>query len=111
MAPAIGPCYQRIRRADPCPRPMSEPARSDATGAQRPIGNRAHRSPGRKELTALSLGALGVVYGDIGTSPLYAMSECLSMTKDHAIHPGEGGMYDSAQVLGVLSLFFWALML
>jgi len=90
---------------------MSDPARSDATGAQHSNGNRAHRSPGRKELTALSLGALGVVYGDIGTSPLYAMSECLSATKDHAIHPLPGGMYEPANVLGVLSLFFWALML
>jgi KUP system potassium uptake protein len=90
---------------------MSEPARSDATGAQRSTGNRANRSPGRQELTALSLGALGVVYGDIGTSPLYAMSECLSVSKDHAFHPLANGMYDPAHVLGVLSLFFWALML
>jgi KUP system potassium uptake protein len=90
---------------------MSDPARSDPTGAQRPIGNRAHRSPGRQELGALSLGALGVVYGDIGTSPLYAMSECLSVTKAHSIHPGSDGMYVASHVLGVLSLFFWALML
>jgi len=66
---------------------------------------------GRKEVAALSLAALGVVYGDIGTSPLYAMSECLSTSKPHAIAPGAGGMYDPSQVLGVLSLFFWALML
>jgi len=90
---------------------MSDPARSDATGAHRPVGNHArHRHHSRHELRALSLGALGVVYGDIGTSPLYAMSECLSRDKAHAVHP-IAGVYDPAHVLGVLSLFFWALML
>lgn len=81
-------------------------ARSEATGAQRAMANHAHRTPHGQELAALSLAALGVVYGDIGTSPLYAMSECLSRTKSHAIAPGANGMYDPAQVLGVLSLFF-----
>jgi KUP system potassium uptake protein len=91
---------------------MSDPARSDATGAQRAGGNHArHSHHNRQELRALSLGALGVVYGDIGTSPLYAMSECLSATKEHAMRPGANGMYEVSQVLGVLSLFFWALML
>jgi KUP system potassium uptake protein len=91
---------------------MSDPARSDATGAQRPIGNRGHRNKhGRQELTALSLGALGVVYGDIGTSPLYAMSECLASSKDHALRAGADGRFSPSVVLGVLSLFFWALML
>ena len=91
---------------------MSDPARSDATGAQRPIGNRGHRNKhGRQELTALSLGALGVVYGDIGTSPLYAMSECLAVGKEHALRAGADGRFSPSVVLGVLSLFFWALML
>jgi KUP system potassium uptake protein len=49
----------------------------------------------------MSLGALGVVYGDIGTSPLYAMRECFAGT--HPIPP------TPANVLGVLSLIFWAL--
>jgi KUP system potassium uptake protein len=62
-------------------------------------------------MIALSLGALGVVYGDIGTSPLYAMSECLAAGKEHALTPGLNGMYSQETVLGVLSLFFWALML
>jgi len=70
-----------------------------------------HTPHGKKQIAAVSLGALGVVYGDIGTSPLYAMSECLSATGEHAIRPGADGMYQTAQVLGVLSLFFWALML
>ncbi|WP_454854687.1 potassium transporter Kup [Rhizobium binxianense] len=52
---------------------------------------------------ALVLGALGVVYGDIGTSPLYAFREAL-----HASGQTEG-MIDGAQILGLLSLIVWAL--
>jgi KUP system potassium uptake protein len=47
------------------------------------------------------VGALGVVYGDIGTSPLYAMRECF-----HEVHGVEPGRLE---VLGVLSLILWAL--
>ena len=49
----------------------------------------------------LTLAALGVVYGDIGTSPLYALRECFAGT--HAIPVTE------ENVLGVLSLIFWSL--
>ncbi|HWU88327.1 MAG TPA: KUP/HAK/KT family potassium transporter, partial [Kofleriaceae bacterium] len=56
-------------------------------------------------LGALSLGALGVVYGDIGTSPLYAIKECLGSTSPHAVASSPGN------VLGVMSLVFWALTL
>jgi KUP system potassium uptake protein len=60
----------------------------------------------KAKLAALSLGALGVVYGDIGTSPLYAMKECLAYPHSpHAVVP----THDN--VLGVLSLVFWALTL
>ncbi len=57
-----------------------------------------------------SLGALGVVYGDIGTSPLYAIKECLAWHPDgkfspHAVEP------TLANTLGVLSLMFWSLLL
>jgi KUP system potassium uptake protein len=54
-------------------------------------------------LGALSLGALGVVYGDIGTSPLYAMRECFA--GPHRVDVNE------PNVLGVLSLIFWALII
>jgi KUP system potassium uptake protein len=50
----------------------------------------------------LSLGALGVVFGDIGTSPLYTMRECIAH-----LPPVD----QTAGVLGVLSLIFWALVL
>ena len=61
---------------------------------------------GKRETAALTIAALGVVYGDIGTSPLYAMKECLAWKHaPHAMYP------DAANVLGVLSLVFWALVL
>jgi KUP system potassium uptake protein len=49
------------------------------------------------------LGALGVVFGDIGTSPLYALRECFAGS--HAVEMSE------ANVLGILSLIFWSLIL
>jgi KUP system potassium uptake protein len=52
-------------------------------------------------LSTLSLTALGIVYGDIGTSPLYAMRECF--------HGAHGIDVTRANVLGVLSLIFWAI--
>jgi len=58
-------------------------------------------APRGQYLALMSLGALGIVYGDIGTSPLYAMRECFAGT--HPIAPTPGN------VLGVLSLIFWAL--
>jgi KUP system potassium uptake protein len=47
------------------------------------------------------VGATGIVYGDIGTSPLYALEQSLSAA----------GRFDSAAVLGVLSLIFWSLLI
>jgi KUP system potassium uptake protein len=84
---------------------MNEPARSDTTGA---IGSSHHhkRAVGKKELAWVSLGALGVVYGDIGTSPLYAMRECFARTNPHHADPAF-----ASNVLGVLSLVFWSLMI
>ncbi|HVS33472.1 MAG TPA: potassium transporter Kup [Thermoanaerobaculia bacterium] len=61
----------------------------------------AEQKQSRKYLFTLSLAALGVVYGDIGTSPLYAFRECFS--PEHHLTPTPDN------VLGVLSLIFWAL--
>ncbi|MBV8519820.1 MAG: potassium transporter Kup [Acidobacteria bacterium] len=55
----------------------------------------------RRYLLTLSLGALGVVYGDIGTSPLYAFRECFS--KEHGL------AVNAENILGILSLVFWSL--
>jgi KUP system potassium uptake protein len=57
----------------------------------------------QKHLYFLALSALGVVYGDIGTSPLYAFRQCFY--GDHAVNP------TNENVLGVLSLIFWSLMI
>jgi KUP system potassium uptake protein len=62
----------------------------------------AHSTAGFK---ALMLGSIGVVYGDIGTSPLYALREAVI-----AASGGEGGVNPQA-VLGVLSLILWALII
>ncbi|MGL4396486.1 MAG: KUP/HAK/KT family potassium transporter, partial [Hyphomicrobium sp.] len=50
---------------------------------------------------ALAIGAVGVVYGDIGTSPLYAMKESLNAARN-------GGEPTAAMISGVLSLMLWA---
>ncbi|HMQ70633.1 MAG TPA: KUP/HAK/KT family potassium transporter, partial [Ignavibacteria bacterium] len=60
-------------------------------------------NPVSNRLLLLSLGALGIVYGDIGTSPLYALRECFSGI--YGIAPEENN------VLGVLSLIFWSLII
>ncbi|MFP6663665.1 MAG: potassium transporter Kup [Deltaproteobacteria bacterium] len=60
-----------------------------------------HSSQPKGPLAALSLGALGVVYGDIGTSPLYALRECFL---GHYPLP-----INEENILGVLSLMVWAL--
>ena len=62
-----------------------------------------HAHPTGKRLAGLSLAALGIVYGDIGTSPIYAFKECFA--------PGHGAPATAANVLGVLSLIIWALIL
>jgi len=59
-------------------------------------------APG-KELPLLAMAALGIIYGDIGTSPLYTIKECFTGT--HGVAP------TTANVLGILSLVFWSLML
>jgi len=59
--------------------------------------------PSGRYMATLSLVTLGVVYGDIGTSPLYAIRECFH--GPHAVAP------TPAHILGVLSLIFWALVI
>jgi KUP system potassium uptake protein len=60
-------------------------------------------NPGANRMPELVLGALGIVFGDIGTSPLYTLRECFSEDIGLSVTPGN--------VLGVLSLIFWALIL
>ncbi|MEP7043260.1 MAG: potassium transporter Kup [Dokdonella sp.] len=62
----------------------------------------AHDGSTRARLAALALGAIGVVYGDIGTSPLYTVKEIFNTP---------GLAVEAEPVLGVLSLIFWSLVL
>src|ERR1700747_1159186 len=57
--------------------------------------------PGRSALTPLVVGAIGVVFGDIGTSPLYTLRECF--TGAHGLPLTEANVY------GILSVVFWAI--
>jgi KUP system potassium uptake protein len=73
----------RRQEAAPMTSPPSDPKRADTA------------------LRGLAVGALGVVYGDIGTSPLYTIRECFSESTRIAATP--------ENVLGILSLIFWSL--
>jgi len=81
---------------------MSAPQQSSGTSIQTPHAGTTRKGGGHY-LARLSLLALGVVYGDIGTSPLYAMRE--------AFHGQHGIPVTSGNVFGVLSLIFWSLIL
>ena len=61
------------------------------------------KTSNRESLAALTLGALGVVYGDIGTSPLYTMKEVFS--------PATGIPLDAVHLIGAVSVIFWGLMM
>src|SRR5690349_6429717 len=103
---------------EPASRPAASPPPSDAAALAAGEGlalgastaavlranerHGAHRT-GNNHLHKLALAALGVVFGDIGTSPLYAMRECFH--GEHAIAPTPNN------VIGVLSLIFWSLTL
>ena len=74
-------------------------AEGEAAEAAVPEDGNGHGHAG--SVAALTLGALGVVFGDIGTSPLYAMHEVFAGPHTLAVR--------SAHVFGVLSLIFWSL--
>jgi KUP system potassium uptake protein len=66
----------------------------------RPITLEHNTHKNKGNLAALTLAATGVVFGDIGTSPLYALKECFS--------PDHGIPFSEASVYGILSMVFWA---
>ena len=69
----------------------------------------SHAEPhGKGKLLPLALGALGIVFGDIGTSPLYAVAECFSKDKD-GVTKAHSLVVSHDSVMGLLSLFFWSL--
>ena len=87
----------------PRPDASDAPAPEAAPPPPPAAGESTASAAARGRLPALTVAALGIVYGDIGTSPLYTMREAL----------GENGVLPltEASVLGVLSLIFWALFL
>ena len=60
--------------------------------------------PLSRKMLGLALGSAGVVYGDIGTSPLYAFKESIAHLHRH-------GVLEAADIIGVISLMFWTLMI
>jgi KUP system potassium uptake protein len=88
----------------------AQPSPERSTDARAPAGEHAHpeesarrrRASARTGTAALTLGALGVVFGDIGTSPLYALQTVFTADR-HAVHTS------SADVYGVISLVFWSI--
>ncbi len=67
-------------------------------------GDHHHQSHGKLGMATLALGALGVVYGDIGTSPLYALREAFN-GKGHEM------TVDAINIYGICSLAFWSLLI
>ena len=93
---------------------VTETASGPGTGGAHGDG----QSHSKESLAALALGALGVVYGDIGTSPLYAFKETIAVTQ--GLHGGGHGAAAAARavaavspdiIFGVLSLILWSLIL
>ena len=74
-----------------------------ATSGQVPQPPEESHGHGKSSFWTLALGSVGVVYGDIGTSPLYALRESLAHTKAHGIV--------ETDILGIVSLLIWALFL
>ncbi|GAA4778292.1 potassium transporter Kup [Stakelama sediminis] len=70
--------------------------------ADRPAGDHGHHGHGDQKLWKLSIAAIGVVFGDIGTSPLYAFKE--TFDGHHKL------TLDTAHIMGVISLMFWSMM-
>jgi len=83
--------------------PLADAAHAAAPSAGAP-GDPSRPANHRRSTSALMLGAMGVVFGDIGTSPLYALKATVLATEGGGLHP-------HAAVMGSLSMIFWALIL
>jgi KUP system potassium uptake protein len=85
---------------------MSDPAVSCDAGTSTGAGGdapEAHNGHAQGSLAKLAFGAVGIVFGDIGTSPIYAFRE--TFAGHHPLAP------DALHIYGVLSLIFWSMML
>ena len=104
-AAACGPSADGAAPEPAAPAATEEDASATASAPNddTPAVTATNSPPPLRQLLGVSLLALGVVYGDIGTSPLYAMRECFN--------PERGLAVGRANVLGICSLIFWALTL
>src|SRR5260370_32522903 len=93
-----------VRRDRSCPMVANENTGSQLAAVQRAVIAGTHGADVRSRagFWALTLGTVGVVYGDIGTSPLYAMRE--SLVAAGGVGNGAGG----PAALGILLLVIWA---
>ena len=82
---------------------MSQPVSREAAAPSTCEAEAAHADPSTGSFWILALGSIGVVFGDIGTSPLYALQTALGQLKDLPLGP--------AEVVGVVSLIIWALLI
>ena len=98
---ATAPPDPSVQATASLPLPPS-PAAAEASAPVDSMLPEAHRS--KVGIWTLTLGSVGVVYGDIGTSPIYAFREALSTAK-------EDGVITTTEVYGVVSLILWALTL
>src|SRR5436190_8980222 len=83
---------------------MTDSLSASTLGSEMPA-NGAHDARAHAGFWGLTLGSIGVVYGDIGTSPLYAIRESVTAAV------GVGNPASEAVVLGILSLVIWALLI
>ena len=86
----------------PVPEPSSTPPTPPANSPLPETYAPAAHGHGKDKFWALAIGACGVVYGDIGTSPIYAFRESLHGAMND-------GVLARGEVLGVISLMLWAL--
>lgn len=88
----------------------AEPGHESAKAPPREPGREPHRAVPQlrgRALVVMSIAALGVVLGDIGTSPLYAMKECVAIH----LHGREVRLLEEEFIRGILSLLFWSIVL
>jgi KUP system potassium uptake protein len=79
-------------------------AAQTSPGSPEVVGAHTGHDHGKAGFLGLSVGSIGVVYGDIGTSPLYALKESLH-------HTAKDGIASRLEVIGVVSLLIWALII
>ena len=82
---------------------MSQPISKDVAPPPASTGGGETAAHSTGHFSLLALGSIGVVFGDIGTSPLYALQTALSQFKESGLGP--------AEVIGVVSLIIWALLI